>query len=268
MWRVHDARDRILLEGEEQQASEDELNNEVFALPEVQDSDQGSANEEDEGSEGETPVPVLSKSRSRKKIPKKTAPAGAANNSSEDDRENQQEESWGRKKSVYYSTNAAQIDSDDEEAQKLEEAEVLRLQTQARDALDEADFGLFDAPSLSKDALEESVVQYIPSRTWLTCRQSIGRELRYTGNTGRSSSHRAPLANDESRGSCPRKRLGRHYGGSHRSSAGDPEVRPLAVSYIETDHLTGRKRKVLMTLHWEWHISIIVRSIPPSSDSP
>ena len=130
-------------------------------MSDAQDSDQGSVNQGDEESEGETPTPVLP---SKKKKPKKALvePDGDA---SEDDHENEREESWGRKKSDYYSTNAAQIDSDDEEAQKLEGAEVLRLQTQARDALDEADFGLFDAPSLSRDALEELVVQHMPFLT-------------------------------------------------------------------------------------------------------
>lgn len=164
---VHDARDRILLEGEELQVSEDELDNEVFALPDVQDSDQ--PNEGDEVNVEETPVSVLpSRGKLKKKASKKTVPAEPTGNTSADDREteneNEQEESWGQKKSVYYSTNAAQIDSDDEEAQKLEEAEVLRLQAQARDTLDEADFGLLDTPSLPKDALEESVMQYIQSR--------------------------------------------------------------------------------------------------------
>jgi U3 small nucleolar RNA-associated protein 3 len=130
-------------------------------LPDAQDSDSESVNQEDEGSVGETPAPVLS---SKKKIPKK-APAESDGDASEDDRENEWEEAWGRKKSVYYSTNAAQIDSDDEEAQKLEEAEVLRLQAQARNTLDEADFGLFDAPSLANDAVGELVMQYVPSRT-------------------------------------------------------------------------------------------------------
>lgn len=124
-------------------------------MPDAQDSDQGSVNQGDEGSVGETPAPVLPSKK--KKIPKK-ASAEPDDGASEDDRENEREESWGRKKSIYYSTNAAQIDSDDEEAQKLEEAEVLRLQAQARDALDEADFGLFDVPSLPNDALEELVM--------------------------------------------------------------------------------------------------------------
>jgi len=133
-------------------------------LPDAQDSDQASAiqGDEDEGSVVETLAPELPPKK--KKKPKK-APAETDGDASEGDRESEQEESWGRKKSVYYSTNAAQIDSDDEEAQKLEEAEVLRLQAQARDALDEADFGLFDTLSLSKDSLEESVMQYVPSQS-------------------------------------------------------------------------------------------------------
>ena len=156
MLPVHDARDRIILEGEGQPVSEDELDNEIFALPDVQDSDQASVNEENESSLGETPAPVLpSKIQIKKKTSKKIVPIEPPGNASEDDREDEREESWGREKSVYYSTNAAQIDSGDDEAQKLEEAEVLRLQAQARDVLDEADFGLFDAP---KDALEELVM--------------------------------------------------------------------------------------------------------------
>lgn len=68
----------------------------------------------------------------------------ASSESSSD--EDERFESWGRNKGAYYSTNAAGIASDDEEAQQLEEAEVLKLQTQARAALEEEDFGILDTP--------------------------------------------------------------------------------------------------------------------------
>ncbi len=36
---------------------------------------------------------------------------------------------------------------------------------------------------------------------------------------------------------------------------------PPLLRMARVDHLTGRKRRAPMTLHWEWHISITVRSI-------
>ena len=72
-------------------------------------------------------------------------PSGAEE---EDDEE---EEGWGKKKSVYYSSNAGQIESDDEEANELEEQEAKRLQAKARDALTDDDFGLGDPVEVPAD---------------------------------------------------------------------------------------------------------------------
>jgi len=58
--------------------------------------------------------------------------------------EESEEESWGRKASAYYSSNAAQIESDDDEALELEENEAIRLQAKALDGMDDNDFGLND----------------------------------------------------------------------------------------------------------------------------
>ena len=55
-----------------------------------------------------------------------------------------EEETWGRSKGAYYSSNAAQLDSEDEEANELEEQEALRLQAKAREAMCDEDFGLGD----------------------------------------------------------------------------------------------------------------------------
>jgi hypothetical protein len=64
--------------------------------------------------------------------------------SSESSDSESEEETWGRNKSAYYSSNAAQLESDDEEANELEEQEAKRLQAKARDIMDEDDFGLGD----------------------------------------------------------------------------------------------------------------------------
>lgn len=53
-------------------------------------------------------------------------------------------ETWGRNKSAYYSSNAADVESDDEEANELEEQEAKRLQAKAREVMVEDDFGLHD----------------------------------------------------------------------------------------------------------------------------
>ena len=58
--------------------------------------------------------------------------------------DSESEETWGRSKGAYYSSNAAQLDSEDEEANELEEQEALRLQAKAREAMCDEDFGLGD----------------------------------------------------------------------------------------------------------------------------
>ena len=58
--------------------------------------------------------------------------------------ESSEEEGWGTKKSAYYASNADEIESDDEEANELEEQEAKRLQAKARDAMADNDFGLGD----------------------------------------------------------------------------------------------------------------------------
>ena len=62
----------------------------------------------------------------------------------DEDDESEEEEGWGTKKSAYYASNAEQLESDDEEANELEEQEAKRLQSKARDAMADDDFGLGD----------------------------------------------------------------------------------------------------------------------------
>lgn len=144
---VHEGRDRVLLDGGEDQDSEGDLQNEVFALKGIS-SDQLDTDEEvtdDDNEQAPQPTKSHSKQKPKGKSTVKTVDEPPETSSESED----QGESWGRKKSAYYSTNAAAIDSDDEETQRLEEIEVRRLQTKAREQLDEEDFGLTDAPRMT-----------------------------------------------------------------------------------------------------------------------
>lgn len=137
---VNARRDKILLEGEEQGASDDGDEDEVFALEGLdQPSDEDDGEDYAYEDEDEEPIapPKASTSKSKKKQ-KKGAPPSSSSSSEEEE----EDESWGAKKSAYYADNADLIDSDDEEANELEEAEARRLQLRARAALDEEDFGI------------------------------------------------------------------------------------------------------------------------------
>lgn len=74
----------------------------------------------------------------------KKAKAKAKSKASSDEEESEGDEAWGRGRSAYYSSNAAQLDSDDEEGNELEEQEAKRLQAKSRDAMGDDDFGLDD----------------------------------------------------------------------------------------------------------------------------
>ena len=155
---VHASRDKILLSEEEDVDDADE--DEVFALEgmsdeEVEEDEDGDevAYAEDEDVDDDH---VVKKSRKRSKS-KKTL-SSSSDTESED-------ETWGRSKSAYYSSNAAQIDSEDEEANELEEQEARRLQLKARDTIHEDDFGL--GGGLEDELAPE--VEYVVSATCLSC---------------------------------------------------------------------------------------------------
>ncbi|TFK52293.1 hypothetical protein OE88DRAFT_1657479 [Heliocybe sulcata] len=141
----HASRDRILLEGEEDADSDYGEEEEVFSLKGMPETD----SEEDEGESGEdyedkqgSPTQSSTKtSKPRTSKSKYTVPSSE----SESEDESEPEESWGTKKSAYYSSNAAQLESEDDEANEMEEREAARLQAKARDVLGDDDFGLADA---------------------------------------------------------------------------------------------------------------------------
>jgi U3 small nucleolar RNA-associated protein 3 len=141
MRTVEASRDQILLEADEQGASDDGDDDEVFALQGLAPSSDASDEDED-ASDEEDAAPTPSSKPS--KAQKKKKPAPPASSASENEEDEEEEEGWGRKKAAYYASNAELIASDDDEANELEEAEARRLQLKARSALRDEDFGLAD----------------------------------------------------------------------------------------------------------------------------
>lgn len=105
------------------------------AFDEDSEDDSGDSDEDDE-----EPAPPSKPS-------KKAATTKSKSKSSKDASDDEMEERWGKNKSAYYSSNAPELDSDDEEARLLEEQEAIRLQAKARDGLGEDDFGLLSISS-------------------------------------------------------------------------------------------------------------------------
>ena len=166
---VHASRDQILLDGDEMQYDEDDFGaeDEVFALNGV-----GSSSEEDgvvEGLDGEDygmdvdEGPSTSRSTKATRVGSAKARKPSAPASDSDEREGQsEEETWGTKKSAYYSANDAHFDSDDEEANELEEKEARRLQMKAREGMGDEDFGLDNLQALVEDGgMEPGVIECV-----------------------------------------------------------------------------------------------------------
>jgi U3 small nucleolar RNA-associated protein 3 len=152
------------LNGDGDVEEEEEDEDEVFALEgvshedseEAEDED-GHAAEDDDEEDDDDPVATKNKTRTKAKLKKASSPSDTGS----------EDESWGRSKSAYYSSNAAQIDSEDEEANELEEQEARRLQVKARDAIHEDDFGLGEGFEQESDAEAEYVVSFV-CYPWLT----------------------------------------------------------------------------------------------------
>ncbi|KAH9851545.1 Sas10 C-terminal domain-containing protein [Lenzites betulinus] len=150
--QFHASRDKILLEGDEDGGSDDGDEDEVFALKGVDeddsgDDDEGGGNAQYEDDEDDIDVAHLAAAKAAQNA-KKTKGKGKKGKKDESEEESEsdseEDEGWGVKKAAYYSSNAQEIDSEDEEANELEEQEAKRLQTKARDAMVEDDFGLDD----------------------------------------------------------------------------------------------------------------------------
>ncbi|KDQ62579.1 hypothetical protein JAAARDRAFT_66272 [Jaapia argillacea MUCL 33604] len=144
--QFHASRDRILLEGADDDGDGDDNEEEVFALKGLaeSESDEDEDGVEDYVQEDEEEGEVVGKVSSKKPTKSKRKKGGDLSSSDESEESEEEEESWGRNKSAYYSSNAVELESDDEEANEMEEQEARRLQTKARDVMGEDDFGLAD----------------------------------------------------------------------------------------------------------------------------
>ncbi|KAF7985511.1 hypothetical protein HWV62_3725 [Athelia sp. TMB] len=177
--QFHTSRDKIFLEGGESGAEDDGDEEEVFGLQGL--SDDSEDEEDPEDLEEDEDEEVLEEPVQKKKTKGKKANAKALESSSSGSEE--EEETWGRNKSAYYSSNAAQLESDDEEANELEEQEAKRLQAKARDTMEENDFGLADPIELAAGQTEngdllESASQ--PTHTFPQDKQELLRHLEKT----------------------------------------------------------------------------------------
>lgn len=142
--QVHANRDQILLNGEDPADDDEGDEDEVFALngiPESTSSEEEEEEEEEQGQEQADEPSAITNGKKKKLKKKKEAPVSSEDGHTD---RSDEEETWGKTKSAYYSTNAAHFDSEDEEANELEEQEAKRLQTKARDILTDDDFGLGD----------------------------------------------------------------------------------------------------------------------------
>lgn len=152
---VHASRDRILLDGEDVRSDDEGDEEEVFALKGMPDDSEDDDEEEDDGygdeDEDDDNLEELAaqvakanaKAAAKKaKGKQKQGPPSSSDGSDSDS----EEEGWGQNKAAYYSSNAAQLDSEDEEANEMEEQEAKRLQSKSRDVLADVDFGLDDIP--------------------------------------------------------------------------------------------------------------------------
>lgn len=151
MCKVHAARDKILLEPKKYDGySDDGDEDEVFTLKGMYDDSESEEEQEDldqfnqEDSEQQRSTPKKAKKEKKEKKSKKTI--GKSLNEKDKSEEDEEEagESWGQGKAAYYSSNADQLDSDDEEGHELEEQEAIRLQRKSRQELQDEDFGLND----------------------------------------------------------------------------------------------------------------------------
>ena len=163
---VNTSQDRILLGGDEMRLDEDDfgVEDEVFALNGVDSSSEdGSGDDDQEAMDIDEPPSTFGVSKGSRAKPTKTLkPPATASDSDKDKDDSEEEEAWGTKKSAYYSANDAHFDSEDEEANELEEKEARRLQMKAREGMEDEDFGLDNLQALAEDGrMEPDVTEYV-----------------------------------------------------------------------------------------------------------
>ncbi|KAF8158323.1 Sas10 C-terminal domain-containing protein [Crassisporium funariophilum] len=163
--QFHASRDKILLEGESGvNYDEDGDDDEVFALKGLDDeSDDEEEFLETEGLEDERKSEDIPDVAKKSKKVKKSKGKAAEKEEEDEEDELEEEESWGRGKAAYYSSNADQLESDDEEGNELEEQEAKRLQIKLREEMKDDDFGLNDNPELERQDDIDDIIDAAPS---------------------------------------------------------------------------------------------------------
>lgn len=154
----------MLLDGGDDDDDEGFGEEEVFSLRGVSDEDDSEmesalAEEETDEDSGNDEARPRSRKPSKSTSKSKKSKGSSSPLPEEEEEEEEEEGRWGRGKNAYYSSNAAQIDSEDEEAQELEEQEALRIQAKARDGMHDDDFGLGE-PIEGEVELDEP--EYVP----------------------------------------------------------------------------------------------------------
>ncbi|TFY60160.1 hypothetical protein EVJ58_g5326 [Rhodofomes roseus] len=178
----HASRDKILLDGDEYDDEDEGDEDEVFALKglsgDSEDEDDASAEEDGMAEQDDAADSDPGPKKGRQAKGKKGKAARSPSLSAAEDEEEEEEEGWGKKKSAYYSSNARQIESEDEEANELEEQEAKRLQTKTRDAMADDDFGLRDPVEIAAEA-DDMVLDAAPPvlQSLPTDKQSLLRHL-------------------------------------------------------------------------------------------
>ncbi|KAI6030544.1 Sas10 C-terminal domain-containing protein [Pisolithus orientalis] len=158
--QFHESRDKITLDQGSEGDEDDFGEEEVFALHGISDDDGDEAGGEADGLEDDSDVDMEDEKVPPKKQKSSKSKSKKAKKDSSPSPVEEEEETWGHGKRAYYSSNAAEIGSDDEEAQEMEEQEARRLQTKAREGLADEDFGLGEAiegdvqPEETGDALD------------------------------------------------------------------------------------------------------------------
>ncbi|KAG6918741.1 hypothetical protein DXG01_011932 [Tephrocybe rancida] len=139
------SRDKVLLDGDNNWQQENDDDDEVFALQGLDDDKDGDddVDMDEEDADEEEDLDGLPATKAKKKAKSKKG-KGKVDFSEEEEGSESEEETWGKSKAAWYSSNAAQLESDDEEGNELEEQEAKRLQSKMREDMDDSDFGLAD----------------------------------------------------------------------------------------------------------------------------
>ncbi|KAH8824904.1 Sas10 C-terminal domain-containing protein [Flagelloscypha sp. PMI_526] len=174
----HSSKDKILLDDADDEIDPYGNEDEVFSLKGVPGPNESDDEDDDEQQDSDVSMEEAPKKSSKKSSQRKKKKS--KQDLSESEQESSEEEHWGKSKSVYYNSNAAELDSDDEEGQELELQENRRIQAKHLSSLTDEDYGLEGISELSlndDDALAPSIQTNLPL---LTDKNAILRHMEKT----------------------------------------------------------------------------------------